>query len=393
MLIRQTPCFLVRDLLRSGNTIHDVFPLNSKNCHLFYGARYAIWAGVKVLGITSGHNILVPSYNCGTEIDPILDQNIQIKFYNINRDLTVDMEDLKNQIDKHTSAILVIHYLGFPQPVEEIRNICNINQLFLIEDCAHSFLSGYKSQPLGTFGDVSVFSIRKTLPIPNGGALAINNGKFKYEEKQIGGSSLSSFFVAAELLENRTQTSSFNPILLFNYFFLTVISLISYMFRLFLRVVKKISPYKGLALIHINYYCRDFKREIVKWKMSSFSKRIISNTDLEKIKEKRRNNYKYLLENLQGLKNIEIVFNKLPEGTCPLFFPIIVEDRQFYYQIFKENGITLFKYWQHFHSAVPWKKFPQAVFLKNHIIGLPIHQDIHFYHLDRIKKVFKEKIG
>ena len=131
------------------------------------------------MGINAGHNIILPSYNCGTEIDPILDQKIQIKYYKINRDLTINIDHLVKQIDPKTAAILVIHYLGFPQPISEIKKICSTNKIFLIEDCAHAFLSTYQSKNLGSFGDLSVFSIRKTLPIPNGGALVINNEKFK----------------------------------------------------------------------------------------------------------------------------------------------------------------------------------------------------------------------
>jgi len=91
--------------------------------------------------------------------------------------------------------------------------------------------------------------------------------------------------------------------------------------------------------------------------------------------------------NLPKTKGIEIVFKKLPQGSCPLFFPVIVKDREFYYQMFKDRDITLFKYWQHFHEAVPWDEFPEAVFLKKHVLGLPIHQDINFNHLDKILDV------
>ena len=83
MLIRQTTCFSSKQVIRKTNTDINVYPLNSENSYLFFGARYAIWAGVKILGITPRHNILLPSYNCGTEIDPILDQEVQIKYYQI----------------------------------------------------------------------------------------------------------------------------------------------------------------------------------------------------------------------------------------------------------------------------------------------------------------------
>ena len=96
------------------------------------------------------------------------------------------------------------------------------------------------------------------------------------------------------------------------------------------------------------------------------------------------------MNNLPKIQDIEFVFGKLPQGVCPLFFPIIVKDRKYYHQKFKENGILTFQYWQHMHGAVPWEKFPNAVYLKKHVLGLPIHQDISFDHLDKIIEVFHD---
>jgi perosamine synthetase len=388
MIIGQTPCFSLKEIIKKGKTDIDVYPLNSKNCYFFFSARYAIWTGLKVLGITSEKNILMPSYNCGTEIDPLLDRKIQVKYYEVKTNFEIDIDDMIRQIDTSTAAILVTHYLGFPQPIDKIREICNTKKLFLIEDCAHAFLTTSKSKNVGMFGDISVFSIRKTLPIPNGGALVINNENFKFKEKQIKSSPLSTFFMAVELLKGKTQQGHSSVFEMLTTVVVRSVALMNEIFKVILRVLRKLLSYKGLALIHVNYY--EFERELAKWKMSTISERIIRNINYKKIKEKRRKNYEYLLMKLTRMQDIEVVFNTLPEGVCPLFFPIIVKDRQYYYQKFIERGIKTHQYWKYFHDAVPWDKFPKAVFLKNHVLGLPIHQDINFDHLDRMIEVFKD---
>jgi dTDP-4-amino-4,6-dideoxygalactose transaminase len=387
MLIRQTPSFSLKEIFTNGRTDIDVYPLNSKNTHLFFGARYAIWAGIKAFSITADQNILMPSYNCGTEIDPILDQGIQVKYYRVKRNMVVEVEDIRTQIDPNSAAVFLIHYMGIPQPIEEIKQLCEENGLYLIEDCAHAFLSTYNSKPLGTFGDFSVFSIRKTLPIPNGGALVLNNEKAIFNEKLKKGGALSSFFVAIELLNNKTHQD--HPGLFENLIDMIIggVAFLNKIFQLFLRIIRKISPYKGLSLVQLNYYCREFKRDIVLWEISTLSKRIMGNVHYDQVKEKRRANFEYLLQNLPKTKEIEIVFKTLPAGACPLFFPLIVKDRSFYYQKLKDQNITVFNYWRHLHDAVPWDKFPEAVFLKEHVLGLPVHQDINFNHLDKILKV------
>jgi hypothetical protein len=344
-------------------------------------------AGIKALGISPEQNILIPSYNCGTEIDPILDQKIQIKYYKIKRNLKVDLEDLLHQIDANSAAILVVHYLGFPQPIEEIKKICIRNNLFLIEDCAHAFLSTYKSENLGSFGDISVFSMRKTLPIPNGGSLVINNEKLHFEDKQIRSSPLSTYFIAVELIKNRTQPDNRSILNKLTDLCLMIVDYINGIVKLALRVIKKLFPYKGLALIHVNYY--EFEKELATWKISPFSERIMSNMDYRKIKEIRRENFEHLLLNMPTMSDTEVVFKRLPEGVCPLFFPLIVKDRPFYYQNLKKMGITSFQYWRYMHSAVPWDDFPESKFLKNHLLGLPIHQDIKIDYLERMIEVLK----
>lgn len=387
ILIRQTPCFGLKEILGNGKTGIDIYPLNDPFTYLFFSARYAILAGLKALGVSSDQNILLPSYNCGTEIDPILDRQIKIKYYKVKPNLKIDLDDLSKQIDTSSAAILVIHYLGFPQPIEEIKKICINNRLLLIEDCAHAFLSTYKSENLGSFGDISVFSMRKTLPIPNGGSLVINNENLHFEDKQKRSSPLSTYFIAVELLNNRTHHKNQSLVDRLTVFFIKIIDYFNGIMKLMLRVFKKLFPYRGLALVHVNYY--EFKKDISTWKISPLSLRIMRNLDYGHIKDIRRKNFTYLLSNLSNMSEIEVVFNKLPEGVCPLFFPLIVKDRQFYYQKLKEKGITSYQYWKYMHAAVPWEDFPESVFLKNNLLGLPIHQDIKQYHLDKILHVLK----
>jgi dTDP-4-amino-4,6-dideoxygalactose transaminase len=83
----------------------------------------------------------------------------------------------------------------------------------------------------------------------------------------------------------------------------------------------------------------------------------------------------------------------LLEGVCPLFFPIIVENsllRNNLYRILKSRGITTHPWWNRFHPAVPWDKFRDAVYLKERLLGLPIHQDLTFKHLDFLIKEFEK---
>jgi len=129
------------------------------------------------------NRILLPSYigindKEGSGVfDPIAENNVPYDFYNLNRDLSIDMADFQKKLkDPKVKAALVIHYFGFVQnDIEKIARICREHKKYLIEDCAHSLLSEYNGRETGAFGDASFFSLHKILPMDGGGMLQINN--------------------------------------------------------------------------------------------------------------------------------------------------------------------------------------------------------------------------
>lgn len=74
----------------------------------------------------------------------------------------------------------------------------------------------------------------------------------------------------------------------------------------------------------------------------------------------------------------------LPDRVCPLEFPVLVDDLRRVSGALHERFILADVWWNHFHPAVPWAEFPDAVYLKEHMLVLPVHQDIEPYHLQKM---------
>src|SRR5262249_16327709 len=92
-------------------------------------------------------------------------------------------EDVARKIGPKTKALYLVHYAGFPGPVAEMRELADRHGLPLIEDCALSLLSSDGTVPLGTTGDIGIFCLYKTLPVPSGGALTVNGpGQYSLPE-------------------------------------------------------------------------------------------------------------------------------------------------------------------------------------------------------------------
>ena len=63
----------------------------------------------------------------------------------------------------------LIHYLGFPQDAPGWLRWCRERGLLLIEDAAQAWLASVGGRPLGSFGDMAIFSFYKAVGVPEGG--------------------------------------------------------------------------------------------------------------------------------------------------------------------------------------------------------------------------------
>jgi perosamine synthetase len=386
------PAFPCRILLKGkedrGNT---VFPFNQKKCYYFFSARYALGAGIEALGLANNDTVLLPAYNCWTEIDPFLHLKINLVFYRIKKDLDIDLDDLLQKTSNNVKAILVTHFLGFPQPIDQIKGICSEKNLFLIEDCAHAFLSSYNGNPLGSYGDIAVFSFLKTLPVPNGGALLINNKNIEYKPNSKKPSRFATYFYAAELLRHGTRSDKHSLMesgqrILYRGFYLSVS-----LARFFLAGFRKLIDHDGLYLVRPDSYL--FIENLRNWGISDVSRNILKGEDFEEIRIIRRRNFEYLLNHFLKNGRRTLPFKSLPNGVCPLFFPIIVESsviRDNLYRVLKSRGVITHPWWNRFHPAVAWDEFPDEVYLKERLLGLPIHQGLTFDHLEQVIREFEE---
>ena len=66
----------------------DFFRRNGRSVHYLFWARNGIYHGLAALGVKPGDNVLVPAYHCTSLVEPILKYGSEVKFYDINLDLT-----------------------------------------------------------------------------------------------------------------------------------------------------------------------------------------------------------------------------------------------------------------------------------------------------------------
>jgi perosamine synthetase len=383
-MIPDFPTLNPKLLVKSARFIaqsNPLSPYNGLNVQFLHSGRSAIWHAVKILDLSPESNILVPSYHCSVEVDAVLQAGAKIKFYNVGVGMELDLADIQKCIDSNTRGIFIIHYFGFPQPVRELKRFCEDRDLFLIEDCAHSFLSSVHGQLLGTFGDLSVLSLQKSLPLPDGGALITNNERFGRSLHLTAPPPIS---VVRSVFLRILKYIEFNHA---KFYGLVGLHAVHLMRKLFSRV-------KTRGDLEIaNAASATFNLSSVNLSMSEVSKGLLGNFDLAGIALARRANYQFLLGLLSDIPKVGVCFSFLPQGICPCFLPVRVLGRTRLQTELLKQGISTFIFGKKLHRDLPQAGFESARDLSARILGLPIHQDLGKVHLEYMASVLREIMG
>ena len=145
---------------------------SANNIRYYSLARQALVEALFLAGIGRGDHVLIPELICKDVVASIHTAGAIPIFYAVDEFLN----PINLEIALPVGAIIAVNYFGFPQNLEIFQHACKKLGAVLIEDNAHGFLSSDSSNlSLGTRGDIGIVSIRKSLRIPDGAQLIVNN--------------------------------------------------------------------------------------------------------------------------------------------------------------------------------------------------------------------------
>jgi dTDP-4-amino-4,6-dideoxygalactose transaminase len=342
----------------------------------FYRARNAIYFLARSVKTRRPRlTVLVPDYNSGNEILALQAAGAELRYYAVGADGQLDPSEVEALCDRHRPDVLyVIHYLGWPQPIRRLSELCRRSGIAMIEDCALSLLSDTGTQPIGTQGDFSVFCLYKTLPLPNGACLVQNGdahlGRVDMVQPQMREAGAPSVLGrTAELVLRRMRSRS----------------------DLLGQAMQSMKSMAGRAMgameiARANVGDLGFNPDETDLAMSAVSLRLLERLDVHWIRERRIANYRMLHELLNGV--VTPLHDELPDGVCPLFYPILVDDKRAFADDVRAHGIDALEFWNHGADQTdrpkPPDEGPHARFLRAHVVGLPIHQDLTTRHIEYV---------
>ena len=103
--------------------------------------------------------IIVPPLTWISDISSVLFAGHKLVFVDVNlTNLSFDIEKLKSAINTNTKAIFLTHVLGINALTKELIDICQSQNILLIEDVCESHGTTYKDKKVGNVGFASNFS-------------------------------------------------------------------------------------------------------------------------------------------------------------------------------------------------------------------------------------------
>src|SRR5688572_11256760 len=359
------------DFVRAATPGTDCFPFNVPHRLPFYRARNAIYHLFRALIETNpGLTVLAPDYNSGNEILAMRAAGVTIHYCPVRGDMSLDPDDVERYCRIHNPDLLyVIHYAGWAQNMPALVDICRRRGMLLVEDCALSLLSDLDGQPLGSFGDWSVFCLYKTLPLPNGALLVQNGPRLESLERlQLrDAGSASVLGRTAELFVQRIRGRANG---------------VGAALQLMKRGMGRAAG--ALEVRRANVGDIGFNLDEVDLAMSGMSEHLLTRMDFGEIKRRRIDNYRRLSAALG--QDVIQVFPHLPEGVCPLFFPIIVPDKHAAAEALCERGVDALEFWNDSVEPGGHEMSSDTRFLRRHVLELPIHQDLTDRHIDHVAR-------
>lgn len=316
--------------------------------------RTALRLALRYLRLSQTARILVPSYVCESVLTAILAEQIAPVFYAIDAEFSMDLEQLREQ---DPLPILVIDYFGIgTRRTESLVRHLTQKGYRVLHDVSHSFLA-----PVERVHDeqcVCLASIRKTLPLPDGGLVAggcdtpdlaglLRDGDAPHAIWRTGAMMLKSVSLA-------------NP------------ERLPIPFRD--RFVQSEEMLDGSSELYT---------------ISTVSKALIPYLDLDQMARSRRQNFQYLLgRSVEWPSDVKPVFTQVYEDDVPLGFPVFCSQR---------DSLRRFLIERRIYPPVHWplnpeiaRRYPVSADVSDRILTIPCDHRYGPDDMDRIARAIVE---
>ncbi|EKA8198571.1 UDP-N-acetylbacillosamine transaminase [Campylobacter coli] len=156
-----------------------------ENALALNSATAALHLALRVAGVEQDDIVLASSFTFVASVAPICYLKAKPVFIDCDETFNIDIDLLKLAIkesEKKPKALILTHLYGNAAKMDEIVQICEKENIILIEDAAEALGSFYKGRALGAFGEFGAYSYNGNKIITtSGGGMLIGKDKQKIE--------------------------------------------------------------------------------------------------------------------------------------------------------------------------------------------------------------------
>jgi len=202
------PYFLLEDSERITTAIHEILKSGiltdgpwidkfEKSFAEYIGCDYAIAtnSGTSALEIllryynVHGKEIIVPTNSFVASANAVIFAGGTPILTDISpKTLCIDPQQIQKKITNKTMGVIAVHIAGLVCPeIDEMKKLCEQNNLFLIEDAAHAVGAQHHSKKAGNLCDGGAFSFypTKVLTSGEGGMITTHNKELAHFAKSL----------------------------------------------------------------------------------------------------------------------------------------------------------------------------------------------------------------
>jgi len=337
------------------------FPLDQGGASLTHLGRGAVWLALRAAGLGPGSRIAMPAYHCGSEVEAARLAGLEIDFYRVDSALRVDEEDLARATAACDATYLISHF-GFPMAA-----VPGGGSGKLIEDAAHALFSCDGDAPIGSRGHCAIFCPRKSLGVPDGGALLVKGGPTAAPVGRPGRKAIARS--TTSLLAGRAALSRARPLRGLAAGFIARTS----------RADRAARAGTLTETVIGEWDLEVSDMEAAASRPARLTEMLVRRVDPDAIRARRRRNYELLRDELAEFAPAP--YRELPDGVAPLYFPALVADRPAAIAALLSHGVRAIEIWPVPHPLLDRERFSELEPARRRLIALPAHQDLDEWHM------------
>jgi len=137
----------------------------------------ALSIALSAMDVGPGDEVLLPGYLWVSCISAVVRTGAIPRLVDIEDTFFMDPADLERKITPHSKVIMVVNMSGTTGQIDRVVEIAHAHGLRVLEDTAQANGASFHGKPLGSFGDMAIFSfqLNKNMTAGEGGLIACDD--------------------------------------------------------------------------------------------------------------------------------------------------------------------------------------------------------------------------